>query len=708
MNPEASSEGGSRMNPEASSEGGSRMNQVEKPIGVAVLGLGNVGREVVRIIEESATDLAARIGAPLVLRGVAVRELSGDRGVPVELLTDNPEELAARDDVDIVVELMGPVEPARKAILAALEHGKSVVTANKALLAQSTGELSQAAERAQVDLYFEASVAGAIPVIRPLTQSLAGDTVLRVAGIVNGTTNYILSEMASTGADYASALADASALGYAEADPTADVEGYDAAAKAAILASIAFHTPVTADDVYREGITKVGSADFEAAAARAVVDESSPVVKVVNQIIVQGVRKRASDIHIEALEHAVRVRYRIDGALTEAIQLPAKMSSPIASRIKVLADLNIVERRRPQDGQFSTEVDGRPIDIRTSVVNTIHGEKVVLRLLDKTRSLIGLEQLGMPDDLVQRYLSVVDVPVGMFLCTGPTGSGKTTSLYATLTEIQDDTRNVVTIEDPVEYEFAGINQMQVHEAGGFTFADGLRGTLRQDPDVILVGEIRDAETARIAMQAALTGHLVLSSLHAVDAVSALHRFVDMGMEPFLVASAINGIMGQRLLRRICDSCKEPATPNPAQAHMVGRVLKERIVRLAREATDTACYGATETASGSGVFEFPAVPVPLPGVDDDGLGAADGAGSAEVIVRCQAVSASSISPESREIFLQAALTTSGGGWNDNPIGLARVKYLDKDGPREAPGMEMIVCDWRLGRFDAGFGGLSQCP
>ncbi len=330
------------------------------------------------------------------------------------------------------------------------------------------------------------------------------------------------------------------------------------------------------------------SADFEAAAARAVVDESSPVVKVVNQIIVQGVRKRASDIHIEALEHAVRVRYRIDGALTEAIQLPAKMSSPIASRIKVLADLNIVERRRPQDGQFSTEVDGRPIDIRTSVVNTIHGEKVVLRLLDKTRSLIGLEQLGMPDDLVQRYLSVVDVPVGMFLCTGPTGSGKTTSLYATLTEIQDDTRNVVTIEDPVEYEFAGINQMQVHEAGGFTFADGLRGTLRQDPDVILVGEIRDAETARIAMQAALTGHLVLSSLHAVDAVSALHRFVDMGMEPFLVASAINGIMGQRLLRRICDSCKEPATPNPAQAHTVGRVLKERIGQWMVGAGCTQC------------------------------------------------------------------------------------------------------------------------
>jgi type IV pilus assembly protein PilB len=318
------------------------------------------------------------------------------------------------------------------------------------------------------------------------------------------------------------------------------------------------------------------SGDFEAGSSRAVVDESSPIVQVVRQIITQGVRKRASDIHIEALEDAVRVRYRIDGALTEAIRLPAKMASPIASRIKVLADLNIVERRRPQDGQFSIEVDARPIDIRTSVVNTIHGEKVVLRLLDKTQSIIGLENLGMPADVVQRYLSVVDVPVGMFLCTGPTGSGKTTSLYATLTEIQDDTRNVVTIEDPVEYEFAGINQMQVHEAGGFTFADGLRGTLRQDPDVILVGEIRDAETARIAMQAALTGHLVLSSLHAVDAVSALHRFVDMGMEPFLVASAVNGIMGQRLLRRICEACKEPATPNPAQAHMVARVLKTSV------------------------------------------------------------------------------------------------------------------------------------
>jgi homoserine dehydrogenase len=236
-------------------------------IGVAVLGLGNVGSEVVRIIEESAADLTARIGAPLVVRGIGVRRVDADRGVPAELLTDNIEELVSRDDVDIVVEVMGPVDPARKAILSALEQGKSVVTANKALMAVSAGELAQAAESAHVDLYFEAAVAGAIPVIRPLTQSLAGDTVLRVAGIVNGTTNYILSEMGSTGADYTSALADASALGYAEADPTADVEGYDAAAKAAILASIAFHTRVTADDVYREGMTKVSAADFASARA---------------------------------------------------------------------------------------------------------------------------------------------------------------------------------------------------------------------------------------------------------------------------------------------------------------------------------------------------------------------------------------------------------------------------------------------------------
>ena len=237
----------------------------DRTIGVAVLGMGNVGAEVVRIIADNADDLRSRVGAPVELRGVAVRDLSKPRKVAQELLTDDPDALVARDDVDIVAELMGGIDPARGLIRTALEHGKSVVTANKALLAEYTGELATAAADAKVDLYFEAAVAGAIPVVRPLMQSLAGDTVERVAGIVNGTTNFILSAMDETGADYADTLAEAGRLGYAEADPTADVEGYDAAAKAAILASIAFHTRVTAADVHREGITSVSAADLVAA-----------------------------------------------------------------------------------------------------------------------------------------------------------------------------------------------------------------------------------------------------------------------------------------------------------------------------------------------------------------------------------------------------------------------------------------------------------
>jgi type IV pilus assembly protein PilB len=297
------------------------------------------------------------------------------------------------------------------------------------------------------------------------------------------------------------------------------------------------------------------------------VDDNAPIVQVVNRIITQGVRSRASDIHIEPGERFVRVRYRIDGAMTEAIQLPTRMSSALASRVKVMANLNIVERRRPQDGQFGVTIDGRPIDIRTATAATVHGEKIVMRLLDKTKSLIGLQDLGMHPAVQAPYMKIVKAPLGMLLCTGPTGSGKTTTLYATLTEINDPRRNVVTIEDPVEYQFDGISQMPVSDTG-MSFADGLRGILRQDPDVILVGEIRDEETARIAMQASLTGHFVLSSLHAVDSVAAVHRFTDMGIEPFLVASALSGVVGQRLLRRICTSCAAPYTPTPAEIRII--------------------------------------------------------------------------------------------------------------------------------------------
>lgn len=330
-------------------------------IGVAILGLGNVGSQVVRIIEESAADLTARIGAPLVVRGIGVQRVDGDRGVPVELLTDNVDELVSRADVDIVVEVMGPVEAARKAILTALEQGKSVVTANKALVAVSAGELAEAAENAHVDLYFEAAVAGAIPVIRPLTQSLAGDTVLRVAGIVNGTTNYILSEMDSTGADYADALADASALGYAEADPTADVEGYDAAAKAAILASIAFHTRVTADDVYREGITKVTSADFESARA---LGCTIKLLAICERITTDGGRQRVSARVYPALVPLDHPLASVNGAFN-AVVVEAEAAGrlmfygqgaggpPTASA--VLGDLVMAARNRVHGGRGPRE-----------------------------------------------------------------------------------------------------------------------------------------------------------------------------------------------------------------------------------------------------------------------------------------------------------------------------------------------------------------
>ncbi|HLU42506.1 MAG TPA: ATPase, T2SS/T4P/T4SS family [Microthrixaceae bacterium] len=331
------------------------------------------------------------------------------------------------------------------------------------------------------------------------------------------------------------------------------------------------------------------------------VDENAPIVQVVNRIITQGVRSRASDIHIEPGEHDVRVRYRVDGAMSEAIRLPRNMAAALASRVKVMAELNIVERRRPQDGQFGVVVDGRPIDIRTATAATVHGEKIVMRLLDKTKSLISLQDLGMHPAVEAQYMKIVKAPLGMLLCTGPTGSGKTTTLYATLSEINDPTRNVVTIEDPVEYQFDGISQMPVSDTG-MSFAEGLRGILRQDPDVILVGEIRDEETARIAMQASLTGHFVLSSLHSVDAVAAVHRFTDMGIEPFLVASALTGVVGQRLLRRICTACAAEYIPTPAEVHVVGEAVGHQPPRWMKGTGCNICSG-TGYRGRIGVYEL---------------------------------------------------------------------------------------------------------
>ncbi|MEO6501216.1 MAG: GspE/PulE family protein [Jatrophihabitantaceae bacterium] len=288
--------------------------------------------------------------------------------------------------------------------------------------------------------------------------------------------------------------------------------------------------------------------------------DEAPVVRVVQMMIAQGVRDRASDIHIEPQDERVRVRYRIDGALHDVLDLPGSMGPAMVSRIKILAGMNIVERRRPQDGQISTEIEGHGVDIRVATTAVVGGEKVVLRLLDKSRPLFKLEQLGMPAEMAQRYAKTLRAPYGMVICAGPTGSGKTTTLYGSLAEINSPDRNIMTIEDPVEYTFSSINQIQINEQAGITFAGGLRSILRQDPDVILVGEVRDVETARIAVQSALTGHFVLSSLHATDTVSALHRLIDMGIETFLIASSVTAVLSQRLVRRICPHCREPYQP----------------------------------------------------------------------------------------------------------------------------------------------------
>ncbi|MEW6476244.1 MAG: GspE/PulE family protein [Actinomycetota bacterium] len=289
-------------------------------------------------------------------------------------------------------------------------------------------------------------------------------------------------------------------------------------------------------------------------------DAEAPVVKVVNLLIAQALRDRASDLHLEPQDTQMRVRFRVDGALHDVTTLPAEMGPAVVSRIKIMGGMNIVERRRPQDGQTSLEVDGRALDVRIASTPTVFGEKVTMRLLDKSRPLYKGADLGMPADTHEDWGKLVRSPFGMVVCVGPTGSGKTTTLYATLGDINSSDRNIMTIEDPVEYILPSINQIQINEQAGVTFADGLRSILRQDPDVILVGEIRDAETARIAVQSALTGHLVLSSLHATDTAAAVHRFLDMGIEAFLVASAGLGIVGQRLVRKICTSCKIPYQP----------------------------------------------------------------------------------------------------------------------------------------------------
>ncbi|CAN5443127.1 type IV-A pilus assembly ATPase PilB [soil metagenome] len=313
--------------------------------------------------------------------------------------------------------------------------------------------------------------------------------------------------------------------------------------------------------------------EFGGGALQAQVDEA-PVVKLINGILTDAVRRGASDIHFECYEHEVRLRYRIDGVLQEVMRPPVRMRAALISRFKILSDLNIAERRLPQDGRIKLRVGRRVIDFRVSTLPTLFGEKIVLRILDKSNLTLDLEKFGMEPRAEEHFMRAISNPYGMVLVTGPTGSGKTTTLYSALSRISSPELNVLTAEDPIEYNLHGINQVQVRSEIGMTFAAALRAFLRQDPNIIMVGEIRDIETGSIAIKAALTGHLVLSTLHTNDAASTITRMIDMGIEAFNVASAVNLITAQRLLRRICKSCKEPVEYPPEYLRAAGITPEE--------------------------------------------------------------------------------------------------------------------------------------
>lgn len=298
-------------------------------------------------------------------------------------------------------------------------------------------------------------------------------------------------------------------------------------------------------------------------------DDDAPVIRLINGVIAEAVKDRGSDIHIEPFENGLSVRLRIDGVLTEILDLPARVAPLLVSRIKVMARLDIAEKRIPQDGRISLALGGRALDVRVSTLPSRYGERVVMRLLDRDQAQFSVEDLGMTAETRSRFEAVLREPNGVFLVTGPTGSGKTTTLYAGLSYLNDKTRNILTVEDPVEYAIDGIGQTQVNARVGMTFAAGLRAMLRQDPDVVMVGEIRDKETADIAVQASLTGHLVLSTIHTNSAVAAIPRLRDMGVESFLLASTLKGILAQRLVRQLCPHCKEPTAPDATARKVLG-------------------------------------------------------------------------------------------------------------------------------------------
>ncbi len=346
-----------------------------------------------------------------------------------------------------------------------------------------------------------------------------------------------------------------------------------------------------ADDVAGEDVTSLRDMAFDA-----------PVVRLVNLLIENAIKANASDIHIEPFEDNLRVRYRIDGVLFDAETPPKRLRAAVTSRIKIMAELNIAERRLPQDGRIRMGLEGRRLDIRVSTIPTIHGESIVMRILDRAAILMPLDSLGFDSQTQRQIEQIIGLPHGMLLVTGPTGSGKTTTLYAALDKINSPGKKIITIEDPVEYQLRGVNQIHVKPKIGLTFAAGLRHIVRQDPDVIMVGEVRDLETADIAIHAALTGHLVFSTLHTNDAPGALTRLLDMGVEPYLVASVLEGVLAQRLVRLICRACRVPYAPEPKELRAMGVETIPTGAGLSRGEGCGECRG-TGYRGRMGIYEF---------------------------------------------------------------------------------------------------------
>ncbi len=332
--------------------------------------------------------------------------------------------------------------------------------------------------------------------------------------------------------------------------------------------------------------------------------QDAPVIRLVNTIITQAIVERASDIHVEPQKDHLRIRYRIDGILQEKQKLPRNIQAGVLSRIKIMSSMDIAERRKPQDGRISLRIENKAIDFRVSSLPTIYGEKIVLRILDKSSAMVPLENLGFLSDTLALFNNVISQPYGMIIISGPTGAGKTTTLYSVLNRLNMPTKNIVTVEDPVEYQMDGLNQVQVNVKADMTFANGLRSILRQDPNIVLIGEIRDGETAQIAIEAALTGHLVLSTLHTNDAPSVATRLIDMGIEPFLIASSLIGATAQRLARKICPDCKQPYVPPASALEGLGLSTRGKLEEVTfYKGTGCAKCGGTGYKGRTGIHEM---------------------------------------------------------------------------------------------------------